>query len=60
MNWWNNALYFMLKAHFVLEMLTFLSWLFSFVEKLLDKAKINFKIYGATTYNAHIAQYFKN
>ena len=50
----------MLKAHFVLEMLTFLSWLFSYVEKLLDKAKNNFKIYGVTTYNAHIAQYFKN
>ena len=41
----------MLKAHFVLEILRFLSWLFSYVEKLLDKAKINFKIYGVTTYN---------
>ena len=40
-----NAFYFMLKAHFVLEI--FVLFFFSYGEKRLDKkAKINFKIYG--------------
>ena len=44
-----NAFYFMLKALFVLEVFTFLSWLFGYVEKRLDeKAMINFKIYDIT------------
>ena len=39
-----NAFYFMLKALFVLEIFTFLSWLFGYVEKRLDKkAMVNFK-----------------
>ena len=56
---------FMLKALFVLEILT--SWfrLFGYVEKWLDKkAMDNFRIYNATdwavsNYNTHINQYLK-
>ena len=41
--------YFMLIALFVLEMLTFLSWLSGYIEKRLDKkALVNFKIYDVT------------
>ena len=52
----------MLKALFVLEKLTFLSWLFGYAEKRVDK--VNLKIYGFTdlatnNYNTHIAQYLK-
>ena len=37
-----NVFYFMLKAVFVLEIVTFLSWLFGYVEKRLDeKAMVN-------------------
>ena len=60
-----NAFYFVLKAYLVLEVFTFSSWIFGYVEKQLDKkAMINFKIYyftGWTTsnYNAHIGQYLK-
>ena len=32
-----NGFYFMLKALFVLKILTFLSWLFGYVEKQLEK-----------------------
>ena len=40
---------FMLKAVFVLEIFSFLSWLFGYAEKQLDKkAKFNFKIYDVT------------
>ena len=40
---------FMLKALFVLEIFSFLSWLFGYAEKQLDKkAKFNFKIYDVT------------
>ena len=49
-------LFFMLKALFVLEIFTFLSLLFGYIEKRLDKkAKVNFKIYNWPTnnYNAH-------
>ena len=41
-----NAFEFMLRALFVLEIFTVLSWLFGYVEKLLDKKdKVNSKIY---------------
>ena len=32
-----NAFYFMLKALFVVEISTFLSWIFGYVEEQLDK-----------------------
>ena len=39
----------MLKALFVLEIITFLPWLFVYVEKRLDKkTTVNFKIYDIT------------
>ena len=45
-----NAFYFTLKALFVFEIFTFLSSLFGYVEKRLDKkAKANFKIYYHVT-----------
>ena len=56
----------MLKALFILEILTFLYSLLGYVEKRLDKkAMVNFKIYGATdwtinNYNTNIVQYPKN
>ena len=58
-----NVYYFMLKALFVLEIFTFLHWLFAYVEKRLDKkAMFNFKIYDVTecitnNYNTFIVQY---
>ena len=54
--------YFMLKALFVLEIFKFLSWIFGYVEKQLDKKTVvHFKIYDATdwaanNYYTHIAQ----
>ena len=60
-----NAFYFILKALFVLDIFTFLTWTFDYVEKRLDKkVKVNFKFYyftGWTTinYNTHTAQYLK-
>ena len=43
-----NAFYFLLKATYILEIFTFLSWLFGYVEKRLDKkAEVNFIIYDA-------------
>ena len=59
-----NAFYFMLKDLFILEIVTFLPWLFGHAERQLDKkAKVNFKIYDVTVwtnnYNTHIAQYLK-
>ena len=60
-----SAFYFMLKVLSVLEIFTFLSWLFGYVEKRFDiKAMGNFKIYdiadGTTNnYNTYIAQYLK-
>ena len=54
-----NALYFMLKALFILEIFTFLSCVFGYVEKRLDnKAMVNFKICGSD-YDTHITQYHK-
>ena len=55
----------MLKTLFDLEIFTFLSCLFGYVEKQLDKkATVNFKIYDVPSretnnYNAHITQYLK-
>ena len=60
-----NAFYFLLKATNILEKFTFLSWLFGYVEKRLDKkAEVNFKIYDVTgltvnNYNTHIIQHVK-
>ena len=57
--------YFILKALFVLEIFTFLSWLFGYVEKRLDKKfKVNSKIYDVTdwtanNYSLQIVQYLK-
>ena len=53
-----NAFYFMLKAFFVLEIITFLSWGFGYVEEWLDKkAMVNFNIYAVTDCTAN--QQFK-
>ena len=55
----------MLKAFFILEIPTFLSWLIGYVEKRLNReAIVKFKIYDVTDWaingsNKHIAQYFK-
>ena len=55
----------MLKALFLLEKLTFLSLLFSYVLKRLDKkARINLKIYyvkdwTTNNYNTHNVKYLK-
>ena len=51
----------MLKAYLILEIFTFLSRLFGYVEKRLDiKAKVSFKIYDFTewtkdNYYTHMA-----
>ena len=50
-----NAFYLMLKALFVLEIFTFLSCLFGYGVKRLDKqAKVNLKIYVVTDWTANI------
>ena len=62
-----NVFYFMLKlkALSVLEIFTFMSKLFGYLEKRLDKKDIvNFKIYDITdwttnNHNTRIAQYLK-
>ena len=60
-----NTSYFVLKAIFVLEIFTFLSWLFLYVEKeLYKKAMVDFKIYDVTDwttndYITHINQNLK-
>ena len=61
-----NAFYFVsFQVLFILEISTFLSWLFGFAEKQLDKKdKVIFKIYDVTdwttnNYNTHITQYLK-
>ena len=44
-----NTSYFILKTFFVLEIFHFLSWLFGYVEKRLNKkSKVNLKIYQVT------------
>ena len=46
-----NAFYFTSKAIFVLNIFTFLSWLFSHAAKWLDKKdKVNFEFYGITAW----------
>ena len=52
-----NALYFMLKVLFVLEVFTFLSRLFGYVEKRPDKKKQRLVIKCMTS---HISLYLKN
>ena len=60
-----NYFYFMLKVLFILEMFKFLSCLFGYVEKCLDKkAKANVKIYDITDWTdnkrrTYIVQYLK-
>ena len=60
-----NAFYFILKALLILEIFTFLSWLFNLAEKWFDKkAKASFRKcdvtdWTADEYKTHIAQYFK-
>ena len=55
----------MLKALSVFEILTFLSWYFSYLEKRFDKkSKFSFKIFDTTYltanyYDARIPQYLK-
>ena len=60
-----NVFYFILEAFFILEIFRFLSWLFGFVEKGLDKkVKVSFNIYDVTdwttnNYNTYVIQYLK-
>ena len=51
-----NACYFILKALFVLEIITFWTTdFFGYVRKRLDKkARVNFKIYDITNWNKRI------
>ena len=55
----------MLKAIFVLKIVTILSWLSGYVAKWFrKKAKVNFKIYDIkgwtiNNYNIHIVHYIK-
>ena len=56
-----NALYFTLKAFFVLKIFKFFSWLFGHVGKRLEyKDQVNFKIYDATTSLTIVIQLFTN
>ena len=60
----NVFFYFMLKALYVLEIFTFLSWFLGYIEKRLDKkTMVNYKIYNVrgwtTNNNTHIVQYLK-
>ena len=56
----------MLKDLFVLEISTFLSWIFGYVENQPDKkAIVNLKVFDVTdcttnNYNTNITQYFQN
>ena len=59
-----KAFYFVLKALFVLEIITFLHGLFGYVEKRLDKKlwvipKYNITDWTINNYNTHISQYLK-
>ena len=60
-----NAFYFMSKAPFVFKIVTFLCWLFGYVEKRLDKKPMvdlkNYDFTDCTTndFNTHVAQYLK-
>ena len=49
-----NTFYFMLKALFGIEVFTFLSLLFVYVEKWFDKkTKVNFKIFDVIDWRAN-------
>ena len=49
-----NAFSFILKVVFVLEIFTFLFWLFGYAEIRFDKkSKVNFKIYGVTDWTTN-------
>ena len=55
-----DAVYFILKALFILKILKFLCWHFGHVEEIAYK--VNFKCFDVTTgltnnYHTHIAQY---
>ena len=53
-----NTFYFMFKVLFVLEIITFLSWLFGYVEKWFDKkVMVNFKIYDVTDWTRNNCNY---
>ena len=59
-----NVFYFMMKAFFVLEIFTFLSWLLGHEKRLDKKVKVNSNIYDVTVwitndYKTHIAHYLK-
>ena len=60
-----NAFHFILKAIFVVKIITILFWLFDHVVKRLDeKARVNLKIYDVTdwkanNYNTYISEHFK-
>ena len=60
-----NTFYFILKTVFILQIFTFFSWLFGYLENRLDrKVTVNFKIYDVTDWtanscNTNIAQYLK-
>ena len=48
------AFYFMLKVHFILELFTFLSLIFGYAEKWLDKkAMVDFKICDVTDWTTN-------
>ena len=59
-----NAFHFILKAIFVVKIITILFWLFDHVVNRLDeKARVNLKIYvtdwKANNYNTYISPHFK-
>ena len=60
-----NAFHFILRVLFAIEIFTFLSWLFGYVEKRFDKkVKINFKMYEVAAWtinssNACTVQHLK-
>ena len=61
----NNALYFILKALFVLKIFKFFPDVFDIGKQLSKKAKVYFKIYHVRNWekincNKHIARYLKN
>ena len=48
------AFYLMLKVHFILELFTFLSLIFGYAEKRLDKkAMVDFKICDVTDWTTN-------
>ena len=56
-----DTFYFMLKAPFALEIFTFLSWPFGYVEKWIDKkAKANLKICDIIDWTKNSTQVLSN